>query len=54
MNNFELFKLRAAGLTNLEYLKYFGLIKDQDRKLEVYVIWQWYPSLKMPFFLWKV
>lgn len=28
MNNFELFKLKVAGLTEFEYLKYFGLSKD--------------------------
>ena len=52
MNNFELFKLKAAGLTNLNILNILDYQKTQDRKLS-YVIWQWYPSLKMPFFLWK-
>ena len=28
MNNFELFKLKAAGLTNLNILNIFGLSKD--------------------------
>ena len=45
MNNFELFKLKAAGLTNLNILNILDYQKTQDRKLS-YVIWQWYPSLK--------
>ena len=28
MNNFELFKLKAAGVDEFKYLKYFGLSKE--------------------------
>lgn len=51
MNNFELFKLKAAGLTNLNILNILDYQKTQDRKLslrDMAVV-----SLKMPFFLWK-
>ena len=35
MNNFELFKLKAAGLTNLNILNILDYQKTQDRKLSL-------------------
>ena len=35
MNNFELFKLKAAGLTNLNILNILDYQKNQDKKLAV-------------------
>ena len=35
MNNFELFKLKAAGLTNLNILNILDYQKNQDKKLSL-------------------
>ena len=48
MNNFELFKLKAAGLTNLNILNILDYQKTQDRKLslrDMAVVMEKYKSL---------